>query len=56
MTFAEDNLSGLFELLRWLGPDAELLEPAEWREHFRSEVLSMAERYESRSAQTSRTG
>ena len=33
------------ELLRWLGPDAELIEPQEWREAFRDELRRMLKNY-----------
>ncbi len=31
MTFGEQNPTIVLELLRWLGPGAELLEPHAWR-------------------------
>ena len=35
----------VLELVRWLGPGAELLEPAEWRAALKDELRAMAERY-----------
>ena len=46
MTFGEDNRAVVFELLRWLGPSAELLEPAAWRAALRDELRQMAAAYE----------
>ena len=45
MTFGESQRDYVFALLRWLGPDAELLEPREWREALRDELGRMATRY-----------
>jgi predicted DNA-binding transcriptional regulator YafY len=45
MTFGEDNRQVLFDLLRWLGPGAELIEPSEWRADFRAELEQMLEAY-----------
>jgi predicted DNA-binding transcriptional regulator YafY len=42
MTYGENDQTMLFELLRWLGPGAELLEPAEWRAALRAELRAMA--------------
>jgi hypothetical protein len=36
----------VLELLRWLGPGAELLDPAAWRSALRDELLAMAALYE----------
>jgi len=47
MTFGEDNRATVLELLRWLGPGAELLEPAEWRAVMREDLQRMLERYTS---------
>jgi hypothetical protein len=47
MTFGESNLSFVLELLRWLGPGAELLEPRAWREKARAELQIMIEQYSS---------
>jgi predicted DNA-binding transcriptional regulator YafY len=41
MTFGEGDREVVLELLRWLGPGAELLEPAAWREAFRGELARM---------------
>jgi predicted DNA-binding transcriptional regulator YafY len=41
MTFGESNREIVFELLRWLGPGAELIEPAEWRAALRDELAQM---------------
>lgn len=45
MTFGENNPEVLFDLLRWLGPGAELIEPHEWRATFRAELEKMLEPY-----------
>lgn len=45
MTFGEDNRQVLFDLLRWLGPGAELVEPREWRAAFRVELEEMLSSY-----------
>lgn len=45
MTFGEDRQEYVFELLRWLGQGAELLEPAEWRRSFQQEMAAMAAAY-----------
>jgi predicted DNA-binding transcriptional regulator YafY len=45
MTYGEYDAEKAFELIRWLGPGAELLEPAEWRERFRDEIDRMRARY-----------
>jgi predicted DNA-binding transcriptional regulator YafY len=45
MTFGEDNREVLFDLLRWLGPGAELIEPSAWRADFRTELEQMLEAY-----------
>jgi predicted DNA-binding transcriptional regulator YafY len=42
MTFGADNQALVFELLRWLGPGAELLEPKAWRAPLREELRQMA--------------
>lgn len=41
MTFGADNRDDVFELLRWLGPGATLLEPQAWREDFRKHLQTM---------------
>ncbi|MBI3734798.1 MAG: WYL domain-containing protein [Chloroflexi bacterium] len=45
MLFGEDDRRAAFELLRWLGPGAELLEPAAWRAELRSELSQMLDVY-----------
>ncbi|QSO54672.1 YafY family transcriptional regulator [Alicyclobacillus curvatus] len=46
ITYGEDNVSLAMELLRWLGPGAELLEPREWRQIAYDELKSMLNVYE----------
>jgi predicted DNA-binding transcriptional regulator YafY len=41
MRFGEDNPAFVFDLLRWLGPGAELLEPAAWRAELCAELCAM---------------
>ncbi len=41
MTFGEDNRATVLELLRWLGPGAELLEPVDWQDTVREELRQM---------------
>ena len=41
MTFGEQDSAIVLELLRWLGPGAELLEPAAWRTKLREELQQM---------------
>ena len=45
MTFGEDNQRIVFDLLRWLGPSAELIEPHQWRAKLRDELQAMLESY-----------
>ena len=45
MTFGEQNPTVVLELLRWLGPGAELLEPHAWRERLREELRQMLAYY-----------
>lgn len=45
MTFGEWNSEIVFELLRWLGPGAELIEPRAWRDQLRAELQQMLEYY-----------
>lgn len=45
MTYGEDNPRFVFNLLRWLGPGAELIEPKIWRTTLRDELLAMAKVY-----------
>jgi len=47
MTFGEDNRATVLELLRWLGPGAELLAPADWRDMAREELRRMLASYTS---------
>jgi predicted DNA-binding transcriptional regulator YafY len=46
MTFGEAEASLVFELLRWLGTGAELIEPRAWREAFRAELAQMMTAYD----------
>jgi predicted DNA-binding transcriptional regulator YafY len=41
MTFGQDDQEIVLELLRWLGPGAELLAPVEWRAALRTELAEM---------------
>jgi hypothetical protein len=41
MTFGESDRSVVLELLRWLGPGAELIEPRAWRHALRDELSKM---------------
>jgi predicted DNA-binding transcriptional regulator YafY len=45
MSFGEDDPARVFELLRWLGPGAELLEPAAWRDRLRDQFRVLAALY-----------
>ena len=45
MTVGEDSTETVFRLLRWLGPEAELLAPAEWRDAFKAELARMVAAY-----------
>jgi predicted DNA-binding transcriptional regulator YafY len=45
MTFGEDDRDVVLELLRWLGPGAELLEPREWRAALKPELRQMLAGY-----------
>jgi len=45
MSFGEDNREIVLELVRWLGPGAELLEPAEWRAGEREQLRQMLEQH-----------
>jgi predicted DNA-binding transcriptional regulator YafY len=42
MTYGQDRREYVFELLRWLGPGAELLEPRAWRAELRAGLEAMA--------------
>ncbi len=50
MTFGEDRQEHVFELLRWLGPGAELIEPVTWRADFLDQLSAMAAPYQRPSA------
>jgi predicted DNA-binding transcriptional regulator YafY len=45
MTFGEKDSTIALELLRWLGPGAELLEPYAWRERMQEELRQMLASY-----------
>jgi predicted DNA-binding transcriptional regulator YafY len=45
MTIGEENQTIVFELLRWLGPGAELVEPRAWREQMKEELQQMVSIY-----------
>ncbi len=47
MTFGEQNPTVVLELVRWLGPGAELLEPVAWRERMKEELRQMLASYTS---------
>ena len=46
MTFGQDQPNIVQELVRWLGPGAELLDPPEWRELIASDLREMLAIYE----------
>jgi len=46
MTFGQDDQEIVRELLRWLGPGAELLAPVEWRAALRDELAEMLAVYQ----------
>jgi predicted DNA-binding transcriptional regulator YafY len=46
MIFGERNQSVVFELVRWLGPGAELLEPHTWRAALSAELAAMQATYQ----------
>jgi predicted DNA-binding transcriptional regulator YafY len=46
ITFGQDQRDIVVELLRWLGPGAELLEPREWRSALRDDLLAMLAVYD----------
>lgn len=46
MTFGEGRREFVFELLRWLGPGAELVEPQAWRNELKRELEEMLAVYE----------
>jgi len=43
VSWGEDTCDSVLALLRWLGPGAELVEPAAWRERLREELRAMLE-------------
>ncbi|HEX3500542.1 MAG TPA: YafY family protein [Stellaceae bacterium] len=45
MTYGENDQASVFELVRWLGPGAELLAPVEWRARLGAELREMAQAY-----------
>ena len=45
MTFGEDDRAVVLELLRWLGPAAELVAPTAWRAALRAELSEMLATY-----------
>jgi predicted DNA-binding transcriptional regulator YafY len=45
MTFGETEQGTVLELLRWLGPGAELLEPVQWRQHLAGQLTEMLRVY-----------
>jgi predicted DNA-binding transcriptional regulator YafY len=45
MTFGEDKPEFVLDLVRWLGPGAELLEPQVWRAQLRDELAAMLALY-----------
>ena len=46
MTIGEEDRTIVFELLRWLGPGAEVIEPKAWREQMKEELQQMASIYD----------
>ena len=46
MTIGEEKQTIVFELLRWLGPGAELVEPKAWREQLKEELQQMLSIYD----------
>jgi predicted DNA-binding transcriptional regulator YafY len=45
MTFGEGDRAVVLDLLRWLGPGAELIAPVAWRAALRAELAQMLETY-----------
>jgi hypothetical protein len=45
MTLSEVDQAVVLELVRWLGPGAELLEPVAWREVLDAELRAMLQLY-----------
>jgi predicted DNA-binding transcriptional regulator YafY len=56
MTFGEENQAIVFELVRWLGPGAELVEPKAWRERMKEELQHMVSIYDALSQNESDPG
>jgi predicted DNA-binding transcriptional regulator YafY len=52
MTFGNSRQDIVVELLRWLGPGAELIEPAEWRDALAAELEQMLSVYAVRARPT----
>lgn len=46
MTIGENDQTTVFELVRWLGPGAELLEPGAWRAQMKKELQHMVSLYD----------
>lgn len=46
LTFGEDDPAAVLALLRWLGPGAELLAPAAWRDALKAELTRMLATYD----------
>ncbi len=46
LTFGQDRPEIVRELVRWLGPDAELVEPAAWRELIQDDLRQMLRVYD----------
>jgi predicted DNA-binding transcriptional regulator YafY len=55
MTFGQDDPAVVFELMRWLGPGAELIEPAIWREDLRAELAEMLAMHANEAARLTRS-
>jgi predicted DNA-binding transcriptional regulator YafY len=45
MTFGESDREIVLDLVRWLGPGAELIEPSPWRSILREQLVHMLDRY-----------
>jgi predicted DNA-binding transcriptional regulator YafY len=45
MTFGEDDRDVVLDLVRWLGPGAELVEPRAWRADLRTELRQILSQY-----------
>jgi hypothetical protein len=46
MIYGDTDRAVVLELLRWLGPEAELIEPEAWRAAARAELARMLARYD----------